>query len=426
MVVCNDQRMRIAVLSKADASGGGASRIATELVDQLLAAGYHADHWTARQYSPADHRLHPLYGNQSVRNIAIRFGHLLLRKVGAPELWPIERLNPALSALRSYDILHAHDITNALAVQTLAWLARYRPLVWTLHDCSPFTGGCLNPQTCVRFRDHCGRCPQQGIWPLQGLFDFTAPMLARKRRFAATTRFTPLAPSGWMADLAASSGFFPRPRVVSNGIDLSVFRPIPKDQARQRLDLPKDRPLIAICSSHLGDVRKGTRIAFDLARTARDCSPLVLAIGRRDATIQQDFSALDTRFSSYLTDRAILALWCSAADLMLYCSLADNQPLTVMEAMACGTPVIGFATGGIPELVDQDENGWLAPTGDVPALSKQILDILGDRGRLQRWSEAAAAKAAREFGWERSLAAHIALYQSLLGVNRSTGNTSDR
>lgn len=409
--------MRVAVISKADASGGGASRIATELVDQLLAAGYRADHWTARQYSPTGHPLRPLYGDRSVVNIPIRAGHTLLRKAGAPELWPIERLNPSLLALLSYDILHAHDITNALSVQTLGWLARHRPLVWTLHDCSPFTGGCLYPLDCVSYREHCGRCPQQGIWPLQGLVDFTEPMLARKRRFAATTRFTALAPSGWMADLAESSSFFPRPQIVSNGIDLSVFRPVAKDQARWQLDLPKDRPLIAICSSDLGDARKGTRIAFDLARAARDYSPLVLAIGRRDATLHQEFSGLEIRSSGFLTDRSTLALWYSAADLMLFCSLADNQPLTVMEAMACGTPVVGFATGGMPELVDQNENGWLASTGGVAALSTQILDILGDRERLRRWSEAAAAKAAREFGWERCLAAHVTLYQALLSGN---------
>jgi glycosyltransferase involved in cell wall biosynthesis len=424
VVFGRNQKMKIAVLSKSDSSSGGASRIATELVDQLLGSAHFTDHWTARQYLPSDHPLRPLYGDRLVVNIAIRLGHTLLRKAGAPELWPIERLNPALSTLRGYDIVHVHDISNSLAVQSLAWLAQHRPVIWTLHDCSPFTGGCLYPLDCVRFRNHCGQCPQKGAWPLRGLLDMTAAMHARKRRFASSTRFTAVAPSQWMANLAESSGFFPRPLVISNGIDLDVFRPMDKYQARQQLNLPIDRVLIAICANDLNEIRKGMRSALAVVREAQEIAPVVLMIGRQVATLKQEFPDLEIITSGLIMNRTDMARWYSAADLMLFCSLADNQPLTVMEAMACGTPVVGFETGGVPEIVDHGKNGWLVPTGEVANLAMRIIDILADRVRLRRWSEAAAIKAASEFGWERCLAAHIALYRSLLTGDQSLDKKS--
>ncbi len=354
-------------------------------------------------------------------NSAVRAGHSLLRALGVPEGLAVEQINPDLVDLRDCDVIHVHDISNALAVDTLAWLARFRPLVWTLHDCSPFTGGCLHPMACLRFRARCGHCPGRGIWPLVGLFDGTPWMLAQKRRFARQARFVALAPSRWMADMAENSGFFPRPIVVSNGIDLGTFRPVPKDEARRRLGLPSGRLVLAVCSGDLFDTRKGIRQALAVARCAHVRAPLVLAIGTPSPAIVAELPDIDIHFTGFINDRTMLAVHYAAADLLLYCSYADNQPLTVMEAMACGTPVVGFATGGIPELVDHLENGFLVPTGDIAGLEREILAILGATTRLGEWSAAAAAKAQRLFGWGRCLAAHLDLYQSLIGRGGGPG-----
>lgn len=406
--------MKITVLSKADERGGGASRIASELVDHLLAAGRMAEHWVGRCYGEVGHPVRKLYGERRAIDILIRLGHLALRKAGAPELLAVERLNPALAGLLSADVIHAHDITNTVAVQTLRWLARHRPLVWTLHDCSPFTGGCLYPIGCERYRACCGQCPEWGQWPLVGAFDFTASLLRQKRRFTLSASFVPIAPSQWMADMAAESGFFPRPRVISNGIDLQTFRPEPKAAARRRLGWRTDRPVLAVCSGDLDDPRKGIRQALGVARAARVHDPLVLVIGRRTDAIIADFPDLDLFFTGFVTDRAALASYYCTADLLLFCSYADNQPLTVMESMACGTPVVGFATGGIPELVDHLENGLLVPTGDTAALEREMTTLLEAKTKLREWSAAAAEKAQRLFGWERCLAVHLDLYESLI------------
>ena len=411
--------MKIAVLSKADARGGGASRIASELVDQLLAAGQETVHWTARQYGPSAHPLRPLYGDIPTVNFAVRAGHSLLRALGVPEGLAVEQINPDLVDLLDCDVIHVHDISNALAVDTLAWLARFRPLVWTLHDCSPFTGGCLYPMACLRFRARCGHCPGRGIWPLVGLFDGTPWILAQKRRFARQTRFVALAPSRWMADMAENSGFFPRPIVVSNGIDLGTFRPVPKDDARRRLGLPSGRLVLAVCSGDLFDTRKGIRQALAVARCAHVRAPLVLAIGTPSPAIVAEFPDIDIHFTGFINDRNMLAVYYAAADLLLYCSYADNQPLTVMEAMACGTPVVGFAAGGIPELVDHLENGFLSLADDGRILRAEIEGIIGSADRLRAWSMAAAHKAARLFGWERCVSAHLHLYESLVEGGKS-------
>lgn len=417
--------MKLAVISKADSSGGGASRVATELVDHLLDAGADVCHWAARRYGEASHPIRRVYGDRPVVDYAVRLGHTLLRKIGAPELLPWERLNPGLRALLGADLIHVHDITNALAVDTLGWLARQRPLVWTLHDCSPFTGGCLFPRGCTAFQRRCGQCPEHGVWPLEGWFDLTGLLLAQRRRVLRQTRLWPVAPSRWMADMAARSGLLPPVTVIGNGIDLDSFRPSGKAAARRALGIDPQRTVLAICAGALADTRKGVPEALTVARAAAAYRPLVLAIGRPAPALAKAFPDLDLHFSGFVTDRRTLATNYAAADALLYPSSADNQPLTVMEAMACGTPVLGFDYGGIPELVRQDEHGWLVPTGAVDALVQATMGALADPNRLRRWGAAAAQRARQEFGWDRCLAAHLALYRSLPGVARGSGGTGD-
>lgn len=267
---------------------------------------------------------------------------------------------------------------------------------------------------CLRSQDDRGHCPELGAWPLEEPLDLTGFLLAQRRRVLRGARLWPLARSRWMADMAASSWLLPPARVISNGIDLSQFRPIGKAAARRALGISPERRVLGICAGALADNRKGARKTLTVARAAASHQPLVLAIGRPAPGLQQAFPDLDPRFTGFLTDREALARSYSAADALLFPSSADNQPLTVMEAMACGTPVLGFATVGIPELFAQDEQGWLVRTGDLTALTDATLLALADPPRLRRWS--AAERARREFGWGRCLTAHLALYRSLLDL----------
>jgi glycosyltransferase involved in cell wall biosynthesis len=417
--------MKIAIVSKSGVTGGGASRIASELAGLLGEQGILAGHYLVHYPGALPADTHRMYGGNKVMRRSVYYAHRAFQKLGAPEAVPFELLSSVTrNKLLEADLIHVHDISDALSPLTLRWLAARKPLVWTLHDCSPFTAGCINPLSCEKFRSTagCHACPQHGTWPFHGLFDMTPLLQKQKRKFAMHSTFTGIAPCEWMADMAGSTSFFPRPRVISNGINLSVFKPTLKAEARGAMGIPTGRLVLAVCCSDLKDERKGMRVALEVLRTVRHLNPLVLAIGKASAEVQAELDGLEVRFTGYIRDREELARAYSAADALVYCVLADNQPLTVMEALACGTPVLGFATGGIPELVSSGVDGYLVPTGDHIGLAKALPGILEERATLALWSKRSADKAVEKFGYDRFLSAHVELYKELLGTVSTSKN----
>lgn len=412
--------MKIAIISKSDHLGGGASRVATELADLLLQSKHTVAHWVARSKGHVNHRVYQLYGENQTLRYGIGIGHFMLRKLGAPELIPIERLNPCIQDLLKADLIHVHDITSAVSIKTLTWLAAQKPVVWTLHDCSPFTGGCIYPLDCDKFIHSCGNCPHHDEWPLNGLFDFTRILHAQKKYFAINSNFTTLAPSKWMADMAESSCFFPRPEIISNGIDLATFRPLSKRHLKERLGIDPNRPVIIICASNLADKRKGVQKALEVLHWSKKLNPFILAIGNVQPAIKHALVDFDVTFTGFLQTRLELARWYSAGDALLFFTSADNQPLTVMEAMACGTPIIGFDSGGMPELVSHLDNGYLIKREDFPCLKNNICEILSDRSALLRWSNNAALRASESFGYDKFLQAHLGVYTRVFEMRKKS------
>ena len=404
--------MRIAQISKADAFGGGASRVAEELTGLLNRNGTFAEHWCSWSGNGYGNQKKPLYGRYQR---PIRRAHTLLRKLGFPELIPFElAILLRKSRIWDYDLIHFHDLSSAISPQTLWYLSRYRPVLWTLHDCSAFTGGCLYPMDCTKFRRNCGRCPQIGEWPIDCWFDFTGLTHSLKRRLAKTGRVVTLTPSRWMSDTAFSSGIYQyKPLVVNNGIDTDIFRPRDRGEVRARLGLPPEAPMVLLSAGNFFDERKGTRFALEALRGVSDLGIHLLVVGNMDDRSREHLNGFAYHEAGYVGDPARLAEHYAAADAFVFCSLADNQPLVVLETMAAGTPLIGFATGGIPELVLQDQTGFLVPQRDIQALVAALRHAFtGDR--LKRWGENARQRAVEKYSHARFLASHMALYEQVL------------
>lgn len=415
--------MKISIVSKADQLGGGASRIATELADLLLARGHIVEHWTAIDHGVSAHTLTSLYGEHCFSKQLIKFGQRVQKFLGAPDLIPFELVNNQFRKILDADIIHIHDTTTAISPISVAWLSARAPVIWTLHDCSPFTGGCLNPIGCSKYKFSCGGCPQKGFWPIHGVFDFTRLGLEQKRKLALQNKFTAVAPSKWIAEMAVASGFFPHPRIISNGINLSHFRPYPKQIARRELGIPEARLVVALCCSDLSDKRKGFEHAAKTISNAKELNPVILAIGSNSSKIRNEFRYFDFVSSGFVQDRRQLAKYYSASDVLLYCSIADNQPLTVMESMACGTPVIGFNIGGMPELINHGTNGFLAPIEVPNILHNSIKSLLSDRNLISKWSNASLIKAKSHFGDSLFVDSHLDLYSECIKSHRNSGNS---
>lgn len=426
--------MKIAVLSKADAYGGGASKVAVDLTAALTEAGMQVSHhvaWAGTERLRDQYPAHvmPIYG-PFVSRLIVKCALFGQWRLGIPEALPVELAWIAMSKALDADIIHVHDITELMSPLTLLWLSRKRPVVWTLHDMSAFTAGCIasfdqEPLGCRRWQAEgrgCGSdCPirQKSGYPFGGLFNGVPLLWREKSLLARFGRHHAISPSSWLADEMCRSKLYEgrRPEVIFNGIDTqNIFTPRDKVVSKLALGLKPERPVIVVMAGNLADENKGFRWSVQALQALPEAirqSVQVLCIGHRDEVGADQLAGLDVTWAGYVQDQRLLAIMLSASDLLLYPSMADNQPLAVLEALACGTPVFAFRTGGIPEMLTP-ACGFLAERKDYPALASGMAGCLVD-GKLAAMGQAARLRATAAFSRSRMAADYLAMYRRVLG-----------
>jgi glycosyltransferase involved in cell wall biosynthesis len=405
---------RLAIISKSDSSGGGAGVVAEDLHHLINTTAQYSSHlWYGFGNKPVLKDAYQLYGNKSGRLVYKSFRYLS-RKLGIPDFIPTEFAFHLLKMPGEYDLYHFHSISSAISPITLRWLSRRYPTVWTFHDCSPFTGGCIYPtiSDCAAFTSRCGNCPQLNVWPMLSQLDLTGPIQDYKRKTIKDNLISVVVPSKWMANEALKSGFFSKePIVIPNCVDMTIFKFRNKKDARQKLNLPEDGLIVLMGAASLDDKRKGIEYAIKALKKL-SMKPCVIAIGNDASSLEHQ--NIISRYTGFINDKSDLALYYSAADIFLFPTLADNFPLTVIESMACGTPVIGFAVGGLPEIVDHDCNGWLVPLMDIEGLVVGLTFANNDVDRLRHWSINGLLKVSELYQPSKFLDRHLSLYDSLL------------
>lgn len=322
--------------------------------------------------------------------------------------------------LKSADIIHLHWINHAfLRPQDLAKLSDLnKPIVWTFHDSNAFTGGCHVRYDCDHFLKECGNCP---ILNYQGPDDSSHRIWKTKKNAYSKLDLTVIAPSKWMAESIKKSSIFSSANVVNipNTLDTDLFKPTAKLEARAKLGLdPGKFILMSGFMPSRKDLHKGTPYlieAIDLFIKNHQLSTdsvELLVFGNRDQKNAPEFS-IPTTFLGTISDDQKLALCYSAADVFLAPSLEDNLPNTVMESLACGTPLAAFATGGIPDMVKHKYNGYLAEYRSSADLAAGIAWIYNypDMAKLNF----NARQTVEDYFAEGTIAGqHIELYKSLL------------
>ena len=322
--------------------------------------------------------------------------------------------------VKSADIIHLHWVNHAfLRPQDIAKLSSLnKPLVWTFHDSNAFTGGCHVRYDCDHFLKECGNCP---ILSYQGPNDSSHQIWKKKENAYSKLNLTIIAPSRWMAESVTKSSLFSTANVVNipNTLDTDVFKPTAKLEARAKLGLdPKKFILMSGFMPSRKDLHKGTPYlieAIDLFINNHQVSPdsvELLVFGNRDEKNVPEFS-IPTTFLGTISDDEKLALCYSAADVFLAPSLEDNLPNTLMESLACGTPITAFTTGGIPDMVKHKYNGYLAEYRSSADLAAGIAWIYNypDKAELNF----NARQTVEDFFSEGTIAGqHIELYKSLL------------
>jgi glycosyltransferase involved in cell wall biosynthesis len=312
------------------------------------------------------------------------------------------------------DIIHLHWITKAfMGINDIPRLNA--PIVWTLHDMWPLTGGCHYDMGCGRYSTGCGKCPVLGS---NKTGDLSAQLLSRKRKAWQGLNLTIISPSKWLADCARRSeplGDF-RTEVIPNGIDLDHFRPLPKAEARAALSISPDRKVILFgAMSPTDDSRKGfSQLQTALHTLAEDNSAASLVIFRAPQPDTAPQAILPTQYIGKLESDQDLARLYSAADVFVAPSAQDNLPNTIMEALACGTPCVAFRVGGIPDMIHHESNGYLATPGDSQELARGIDWVLEDAQRWNRLSENARSTAEENYRLSDIAERHKTLYSEIL------------
>lgn len=318
------------------------------------------------------------------------------------------------------DVLHLHWVQHGfLSMENLTQLARLnKPVVWTLHDQWVFTGGCHYPRGCRHFEDKCGNCPMLRA-PASG--DLSRKLWEKKAHtLEGFSNLVMVACSDWLRNEASNARMMRPFRIESipNPIDAHHFFPEDQKQARKRFGIPEDRFVILFVAQNIRDPRKGFQY---LERALQQLPPerlqnTTLLLMGKDSPENLNFPTVST---GSLSEAGDIRLTYSAADVLVTPSLEDNLPNTIMEAMACGRPVIAFRTGGIPEMIRHEETGWLAEPGYEQGLTEGIL-WMAQPGQSHR-SGAKALEFAREhYSPETVAARYTRLYEELLGSGKAT------
>lgn len=311
------------------------------------------------------------------------FGSLWVRRKVQAELGRIlTQLKPDLINLHN---LHGSEPAGG-GFSLVEICARHAPVVWTLHDMWSFTGRCAYNQECQLFIQGCdARCPTPDVYPSLAP-NRIAPAWERRRRFFdSRPDICAVAPSAWLAH-QAKTGFWKQSRVevIPNGLPVDVYQPFDQQASRFLLGLPERGTLLLAAAADLGEPRKGLDLLmFALRQVARSDLTLVLMGKPVSFPERQGFSVVDL---GYLTEENRKAAAYSAADLFVHPAREDNLPNTVVEALACGTPVVAFPVGGLTELVRPGVSGHLAAEVSSPALARAMDSALDEiqAGKLLR------------------------------------------
>lgn len=336
----------------------------------------------------------------------------------SPMRFSYGRLNSRLMSRADVVCIHwiAGGFLNARQLQAVK-----KPLVWRLSDIWPFSGGCHYPGTCAGFERGCGSCPQLGSASDD---DLSRSGIRQREDGYRNLDLTIVAPSQWIFDLARRSHLFGGQRIehIPTGVDLAVFHPGDRVAARARFNLPAVGHIVAFGA--LGattDPRKGyaqLRTALEKLAASSNHQFTLVTFGGAEANRSEQVSRFPVCHLGRIDSQDALASIYSAADLLVAPFLEDNLPNVVLEAIACGTPVAGFAAGGIPDAVEHQINGYLAPTSDSDGLARGIAYIL-DRVEDGQLRGNASAFARRNFDLLKCSERYAELFRELAARGRA-------
>jgi len=381
--------MRILLVNKTD-QAGGAARAAFRFHQGLRAVGHDSWFLVDEKTGNDPYTISPKSWFAKKRQVFAarleRKAERLLNKSGEHHVlsqgYGTDYLKGIVKDLKP-DIINLHWVNRGqIDIKTLKKLSI--PIVWTLHDMWPFTGNCHYSDGCNKYVGQCGACPQLGS---SQQLDASREVWLNKRKEWQGVKLSFISPSQWLKEEAENSSLVKQLGIktscIPNGLDLQVFKPMESSLARVKLKLPVDVPLLLFGAvGGADDVRKGSSYLIKALQNYRAWMPedLELVVFGGDGQLR-DLDYPIHYLGKLTTDSDLVAAY-SAANAFVAPSKEDNLPNTVLESMACGTPVASFDIGGLPDMVIPNQTGFLAPPFEPEALAKAIVLTLAKSEEL--------------------------------------------
>ena len=333
------------------------------------------------------------------------------------KLWLVDIANTGtditrLPEFQEADVIHLHWVSQGFLslndLKKILWSGKR--VVWTMHDQWPYTGICHYSSPCDLYQTCCHNCPQL-CYSKEN--DLARKVFLKKKEIYQHSHFTLVGCSQWIAGLARKSALAKGQHVTSipNAIPSDIFHPMDQTEARREFHLPQDKRLILFGSLKVTDERKGVHYLIDAYKLMQN-KPGIVVVGKATEKVASMFASENGEVEGgfypleYITDERRMATLYAAVDAYVTPSLQDNLPNTIAEAMSCGTPCVGFRVGGIPEMIDHRENGYVAQYCNAEDLARGIEYVMEHDLRKE-----AHQKAAHMFS-ETSVAQHyIRLYE---------------
>lgn len=315
------------------------------------------------------------------------------------------------------DILNFHNIhTGYFNYLALPALTKSKPSIFTLHDMWSFTGHCSYSYDCDRWKIGCGKCPYPDIYPAIKR-DSTRLEWKLKNWTYNRANLTIVTPSSWLAEQVKQSMLNHLPiHHIPNGIDTEIYQPLNPEQGRSLLGIPPEKKVLMFAAHTPNDTRKGGKLLFEVLKSLPEslrAETVLLILGDGGEAFAETVGIQTLNLGFVRSDR-LKAIAYSVSDLVVFPTRADNLPLVLQESMACGTPMVSFKIGGVPDLVRPGITGYLAEPEDAKDFYNGIVQLLENQELRDRMRQQCRKIALKEFSLELQAQRYIELYSQTL------------
>ena len=405
--------MNVLQIHSSDHLGGGGGTVAMERLHQgLLLAGVDSRVLCGRKTTRSS-LSKPIPGSRMLKRVESYLGKVT-SELGLNDINYLSSFKiRSMKEYQNADILHFHGTHGFFNYLALPKLVKHKPAVFTLHDMWPLTGHCAYSYDCDRWKIGCGQCPYPETHPAIKR-DNTRLEWKLKKWAYQQSHLTIIVLCEWLKQYSEQSLLKDLPIYkIPNGLDVDTYQPLDKGKCRAVLGIPEASKVLMFVALQLNDRRKGVDLLIKSLQSLpksikKDMVLLVLGEGGQ---VFSDLVGIKTLDLGYVRNDRFKAIAYSAASLFIFPTRADNLPLVLQESMACGTPMVSFNVGGIPELVRPNLTGYLAEPENAKQLSEGMLQLLEDDSQRNFLEQKCREIATKEYGVDLQVKRHLRLYE---------------